>query len=194
MKAGTYHRRALNREARARKGEGEVPAPVPKLPTRGECRQGPRPCPHFTCRYHLMTDVRRNGSLRLLVDADAMDGSRDTCALDLAEAGPQSLGIVGMTMHLTGERIRQLEIEALEHVRKYLLGRGIAEEMMWEYFSSLSSSATKYSALSIDDAQPRGHTEELTREIAINKTLTALGLEGEDITWIKDNLNDLTRS
>lgn len=40
-----------------------------KLPlTRGECVDGPRPCPHSTCRYHL-TDSRTS----------------DSCALDFAD-------------------------------------------------------------------------------------------------------------
>ena len=192
MKAGTYNRRTLNRAARA--DRGAPAAPVPKLPTRGECRQGPRPCPHFTCRYHLLTDVRRNGSLRILVDADSVDNTRQTCALDLAEAGPQARGIIGDTMHLTAERVRQLEIDALEHVRKYLLCHGIGPKLMWEYFSSLSANASKYTSASGAEPQPRGHTEELTREIAFNKTLSALGVGGEDILWIKDNLSELMRS
>ncbi|MFH2010317.1 MAG: hypothetical protein ABI333_27210, partial [bacterium] len=41
-------------------------APTPshgRPTTRGECRQGPRPCPFVGCRHHLYLEVKPTGAL-----------------------------------------------------------------------------------------------------------------------------------
>ncbi len=50
--------------------------------TRGDCVDGPRPCPWHACRHHLGTDVH-NGELRL---REIEDG-QESCALDVAGRG-----------------------------------------------------------------------------------------------------------
>lgn len=70
--------------------------PVPK--TRGDCREGPRPCP-WTCRYRLWNEA-------------------ESCALDVADKGPATLQEVGDLLGLSRERIRQIERKALVKIRR----------------------------------------------------------------------------
>jgi len=97
----------LGREMRAR-----LDALRPK--TRGECAEGPRPCPHVSCRHHLYLDVSpRTGAIKLnFPDLEVWD-LPISCALDVAENGATTLEDVGGILNLTRERIRQLELSAL---------------------------------------------------------------------------------
>ena len=84
--------------------------PVLRSPvTRAECVDGPRPCPHSTCRYHLDADVH-------------------SCALDVADLGPQVQDTIGTLLGVTKERARQIEAQALRklHAR---FGRAYLEEI-----------------------------------------------------------------
>jgi len=89
------------------------PAPTPEVApsarprTRGDCVDGPRPCPWQGCRFHLV-EVRR--PRRRAPDAP-------TCALDLADRGAATLEEIGAAMGLTRERIRQIQGRALENFR-----------------------------------------------------------------------------
>lgn len=69
-------------------------ATLPK--TRAECVDGPRPCPHTTCRYH--------------VASGRPDAS---CALDLADRGERTLEEVGELLGMTREGARLIEKKAL---------------------------------------------------------------------------------
>jgi hypothetical protein len=91
--------------------------------TRGECREGLRPCPYFSCKYHLYLDIKKNGSFKLnFPNVEIMD-MQNSCSLDIAEQEPpQTLDEIGNLMNLTRERVRQIESRAL---RK--LGPGLAE-------------------------------------------------------------------
>lgn len=54
--------------------------------TRGDCKDGPRPCPWAGCRYHLYIDVRPgDGSLKLNFPGVDLADMQETCALDVAE-------------------------------------------------------------------------------------------------------------
>ena len=69
-----------------------------------------RPCPRTECRYSLAGDGRESRRGR------PSGGERDTsetCALDLAERGPQSLVTIGRLFGLSRERIRQIEDTAI---------------------------------------------------------------------------------
>jgi hypothetical protein len=76
--------------------------------------EGPRPCPHVSCRHHLYLDVSpRTGAIKLNVpDLEVWD-LPTSCALDVAENGATTLEDVGGILNLTRERIRQLELSAL---------------------------------------------------------------------------------
>lgn len=89
--------------------------------TRADCKAGPRPCPWVACSYHLYSDVSANsGSLkinfpRLPVDV-ALKRMRDTCALDVAEAGGATLDEVGIMLNVSMERARQVVESAVEEL------------------------------------------------------------------------------
>jgi hypothetical protein len=70
--------------------------------TRGDCEGGPRPCPHQTCRYHLEV------------------GLPESCCLDVADRGSQTLEQVGEILGITRERVRQIEERALLGARQRL--------------------------------------------------------------------------
>ncbi len=87
--------------------------------TRGECREGIRPCPWVRCRHHLYLDVNEeSGSIKINnPDVDLLD-MEETCSLDVAERGPSYLGEVGQHINVTLERARQIEREALENFQE----------------------------------------------------------------------------
>ena len=66
-------------------------------------------------------------------DAFFDDGDPDlekmphTCSLDLADRGESTLEVVSKTFGVTRERIRQIEVDALEKVRVRLKARGYTE-------------------------------------------------------------------
>lgn len=82
--------------------------------TRGECIDGPRPCPYVSCQHHLYLDVSaRTGAIKLNFPDLEVWEMNETCALDVADRGGTTLEDVGAIMNLTRERIRQVEVKAL---------------------------------------------------------------------------------
>ena len=90
---------------------------LPRPQTRGDCVNGPRPCPFISCTHHLYLDVSpRTGSIKLNFPDLEVWELPVTCALDIADAGGCTLETVGDIMNLTRERIRQLEVKALSRL------------------------------------------------------------------------------
>lgn len=82
--------------------------------TRGECIDGPRPCPYVSCKHHLFIDVSpRTGAIKLNFPDLEVWELAESCALDVADRGGTTLEDVGAIMNLTRERIRQVEVKAL---------------------------------------------------------------------------------
>lgn len=81
--------------------------------TRGDCEDGPRPCPFVSCRHHAYLDVLANGMLSInFPNIDSLDEIQ-TCTLDLASEGSMSLEQVGEALGVSRERVHQLEAKAL---------------------------------------------------------------------------------
>jgi hypothetical protein len=76
---------------------------------RGDCQDGPRPCPFVGCRMHLGSNVSRRGTLQLM----DLDEAGETCALDVADRGEHSFKEIGALMHLTKQRVAQILETAL---------------------------------------------------------------------------------
>jgi hypothetical protein len=103
--------------------------PVDHPRYRHECRGGPRPCPLVGCFFNNYLEVRQRvgclGSqtppeIRLLHPHRLPEDMppADSCTLDLAEDGPQTLDRVGQVLGLTRERIRQIETKILERIAR----------------------------------------------------------------------------
>lgn len=85
---------------------------------RGECVDGPRPCPYVSCKHHLYLDVNPlTGSIKVNFPDLEVWEMEESCALDIAERGGQTLEEVGAIMNLTRERIRQVEVSGLERLQ-----------------------------------------------------------------------------
>ena len=80
---------------------------------RGDCLEGPRPCPWVSCRYHLGIDVKASGGIIFNFDDPVGDGEHPTCALDCADDRSMTLEAVGALLDSTREWIRQIEDRAL---------------------------------------------------------------------------------
>lgn len=90
--------------------------------TRAECYDGPRPCPWVMCRHHLYLEVNPNtGSIRLNFPSKEVWELEQTCSLDVADLGSNTLKDVGDIFEVSRERVRQLETLGL-HLLKERLG------------------------------------------------------------------------
>jgi hypothetical protein len=75
-----------------------------------------------SCAQHLALDVHeQTGNVKVTFPGEGgepdLDAMRDTCALDVADRGGETLDEVGAATNLTRERIRQLEAVALRALR-----------------------------------------------------------------------------
>lgn len=85
--------------------------------TRGECKDGQRPCPYVSCRHHLGYEVLPSGSILEVFAGTEVWDLPNSCTLDLAEV-PHTLDEVGAVLSLTRERVRQIEEKALAKLRE----------------------------------------------------------------------------
>lgn len=94
--------------------------PADRPRTRGDCKDGPRPCPFVSCAHHLYLDVSaESGAIKLNfpdLDADELEAMPESCSLDVADRGGETLEAVGAIMNLTRERIRQVEVTAFAKI------------------------------------------------------------------------------
>jgi hypothetical protein len=107
--------RVTRREARAAVERALVlEAELDRPKTRRECADGPRPCPHVSCRHHLYLDVNpQTGTIKLNFPDLEVWELGVSCALDIADLGGTAIETVGDFMNVTRERIRQIETQAL---------------------------------------------------------------------------------
>lgn len=91
---------------------------------RGECVDGPRPCPWLSCRHHALW-ARSPRELRRLDDDGLLElaaSLETTCTLDVADEGGVSLREVGEVIGSTRERARQIEVVALRKLHERVRG------------------------------------------------------------------------
>ena len=82
--------------------------------TRADCKQEARPCPWVACKHNLYLDINpETGSIKInFPDLEPWE-MRNSCALDVADAGALTLEEIGLITNLTRERIRQVEVRGL---------------------------------------------------------------------------------
>jgi hypothetical protein len=90
-----------------------------KPKNRSECLKLKRPCLFVSCKYHLFLDVNPDTkSIKFNFPGKEVWELKETCALDVADKGGVTLEEVGAIMNLTRERIRQVEMRALQKLRQ----------------------------------------------------------------------------
>lgn len=95
------------------------PERVVRPTTRGECANGVRPCPFVGCAFNLYLDVDPDtGSLKLNFPDREPWQMEESCALDVAGRGGATFETVGSLTNLTRERVRQIEMKALDELRR----------------------------------------------------------------------------
>ena len=105
--------------------------PYERPKKRGDCAQGPRPCPYVSCKHNLYLDVSNTGSITFNfphLEPEQMSPDR-SCALDLADRNGMTLEEIAAVTNLTRERIRQIEVRALSRrARAAALEMGLSAE------------------------------------------------------------------
>lgn len=116
IRARTISIKRMSRPPSAR-DDGRKELGVRRPATRADCVDGPRPCPHVWCKYHLYLDVSpRTGAIKLnFPDLEVWELGA-SCVLDVADSGGSTLEDIGELMNLTRERIRQLELQAVSRL------------------------------------------------------------------------------
>ncbi|HEX6765901.1 MAG TPA: sigma factor-like helix-turn-helix DNA-binding protein, partial [Polyangiaceae bacterium] len=110
--------RVSHREARfALENAEALEREIERPHTRSECAEGPRPCPHVSCRHHLYLDVNpHTGTIKLNFPDLEVWELAFSCALDVADLGGTAIDRVGELMNVTRERVRQIETQALSRL------------------------------------------------------------------------------
>lgn len=110
--------RASHRDARIALEQAEaLESEMDRPQTRAECAEGPRPCPHVSCRHHLYLDVNPStGTIKLNFPDLEVWELAISCALDVADMGGTAIELVSELMNVTRERIRQIEMQALSRL------------------------------------------------------------------------------
>ncbi len=107
--------RGSHREARLALETAEALESAMDRPVkRSECADGPRPCPHVSCRHHLYLDVNPStGTIKLNFPDLEVWELAISCALDVADLGGTAIELISELMNVTRERVRQIEMQAL---------------------------------------------------------------------------------
>ena len=85
--------------------------------TRGDCKDGLRPCPWVGCRYHLALWISGPHDSLVIAHPDTPPWEMEhSCALDIAELGGLTLFDIGNLLSVGKERVRQMEQSALTKI------------------------------------------------------------------------------
>jgi len=96
---------------------------IKKPRTRGECKNVPRPCPFYSCEYHLaIVNVFTKGKVKWSRNPEEpWPEDQPSCVLDLVDGDAVlTLKDIGAFLQITRERVRQIEKEALEKLHEKL--------------------------------------------------------------------------
>jgi len=80
--------------------------------TRGDCKNGPRPCRRISCKHHMVWGFYHKRPWPEFTNDQMVDlifSLSDTCTLDVADRGEHTLREIGDIIGVTRECIRQTE-------------------------------------------------------------------------------------
>ena len=125
--------------------------------TRGDCLAGgsnaARPCPWVSCAYHLALDVSEDsGNIKLTFPGTEVEDMQHTCSLDLAEGDGATLDEIGAAQNVSRERVRQIELQAIAHLRAERDMRRLADVEHTDSRGEIDHSDDGSGALSTADA------------------------------------------
>jgi Sigma-70, region 4 len=75
-----------------------------------------RPCLFSGCQHNLYLDVQATGGIKVNFPEIEPEEMKESCVLDVADAGGITLERTGELMGITRERIRQIEVRVLDKV------------------------------------------------------------------------------
>lgn len=97
---------------------------VPRPKTRGDCKNGIRPCPWVSCRFHLYLDVTAHGRLSMNFPDKEPHELEWSCSLDIADMGEHSTKkLAGMIGVKSKQAIEQAEWRALGKLARPALSK-----------------------------------------------------------------------
>ena len=112
-------------------GPGEEADQLPPFPlARGDCPPetwAGAPCHHVRCRHHLAIEDKSD-TVKIV---PGLIMTPWNCALALVNEAPEGMTLeqIGGTLHLTRERVRQIETSALERLRETELGQELLADL-----------------------------------------------------------------
>lgn len=93
--------------------------------TRGDCKDGPRPCPYAGCRHHLALEVTENGGIKTVFPDREITEIPETCSLDVADRGGMTTHEIAKLINVSRTRVDQLEMMAVKAARLAARRNGI---------------------------------------------------------------------
>lgn len=147
MKSRTENERQLRESVALALLDPETTYPVglERPQTRGDCKDGPRPCPWAGCRFHLALDVHTNGNLQTNTPDIPIWEMAETCALDVADRDDATLNEIGAWLDLSRERVRQLETMGLKKLLRHITRKHLDFDRTDEQQSNAAEDVAPYS-------------------------------------------------
>lgn len=85
---------------------------------RGGCKGRWRPCRNVYCRYHLATDYWQVADGGMVVRVRSQDPDQPSCALDVADEGPQTSERIAKLLGISEQAVEQRLKSAIKRVRQ----------------------------------------------------------------------------
>lgn len=101
------------------------PLPMLRPKTRGDCLEGPRPCPWVSCRYNLYLDVNAKGRVKLqFKEIEPGEVDSTLCALDHSDSEHSPAEVAALTGIPRGD-VLLIEERAISKLQKRKLLRSL---------------------------------------------------------------------
>jgi hypothetical protein len=95
-----------------------LPRGVSRPRTRGDCIDGPRPCPWVSCRHHLYLDVVDGGAIRLNFPNVDPGEMAESCSLDVADREAAPVDAVAVLVNTTEQGVLDTQRKAFARLRR----------------------------------------------------------------------------